>query len=138
MRRRRPTSRYEQHGEPVASLATYRRRLLANARVAGSVVLFSLLIGVAGYHWLVGIPDWLDCLLSASMILGGMGPIGPEPTTPAGKIFASLYAIYCGVVLLVSVALLVTPGVHRLLHRFHMATDEEGDEVEKQERRTKR
>ena len=122
---------YERHDQPVASITTYRRRLLTNARVAGSVVLFSLAIGVAGYHWLVGVPDWLDCLLSASMILGGMGPIGDPPTTAAGKIFASFYALYCGVVLLVSVGLLVTPALHRLLHRFHMATEAEEQEVEK-------
>ena len=135
-RRKRPKSTtggalaYERHDQPVANVATFRRRLLTNARVAGSIVLFSLAIGVAGYHWLVGVPDWLDCLLSASMILGGMGPVGDPPTTVAGKLFASFYALYCGVVLLVSVGLLVTPAFHRLLHRFHMATDEEEAEVE--------
>ena len=35
------------------------------------------------------------------------------------------------VVWLVSVGLLVTPALHRLLHRFHMATEEEEAEVEK-------
>jgi hypothetical protein len=132
-RRPRDPMRYESHGEPVASLATFRRRLLANARLAASVVAFSLALGVAGYHWIVGVPDWLDSLLAASMILGGMGPIGDLPATPAGKIFAAFYALYCGVVLLVTVGLLLTPAVHRLLHRFHMATDEEEAEVEKKE-----
>jgi hypothetical protein len=135
MKKRRPGSRrhhrYERHDEPIASTTAYRLRLLANARVAGSIVVFSLALGLAGYHWLVGVPDWLDCLLSASMILGGMGPVGAPPATVAGKLFASFYALYCGVVLLVSVGLLLTPALHRLLHRFHLET--EGDEEHHEE-----
>ena len=135
-RRPKPTTGGDVAYDPVANAATFRRHLLTNARVAGSVVLFSLAIGVAGYHWLVGVPDWLDCLLCASMILGGMGPVGAPPTTAAGKLFASFYALYCGVVLLVSVGLLVTPALHRLLHRFHMATEEE--EAEEEEGRVRK
>jgi hypothetical protein len=52
------------------------------------------------------------------MLLGGMGPVN-APVTPAGKIFASLYALYAGLVFIVSAALLFTPLLHRLLHRFH-------------------
>src|SRR5689334_14110442 len=111
-------------GEPLASAATFRRRLLKSSALAFSIILLSLAIGMVGYHWLVGRADWLDCLLSASMILGGMGPVGPDPTTPGGKIFASLYALYSGFVLLVSVGLLVTPVAHRLMHRFHVPVDD--------------
>lgn len=136
--RRRHLLDYESRHEPVASVDTFRRRLFTNARVAGSIVAFSLAIGVAGYHWIVGIPDWLDCLLAASMILGGMGPVGDPPTTVGGKLFASFYALYCGVVLLVSVGLLLTPAAHRLLHRFHMATEEDEQDLEKREGPTRK
>lgn len=131
MKSHRPASsrhhQLERRDEPIADLSTYRRRLFANARVAGAVVVFSLALGVGGYHWIVGVPDWLDCLLCASMILGGMGPVGAPPATAAGKVFASFYALYCGVVLLVSVGLLLTPALHRLLHRFHLQTEEDED-----------
>ncbi len=115
---------YEGHDEPIASPAVFRWRLLTSGGVAGAVLGTSLLLGVMGYHWIVGVPDWLDCLYSASMIMGGMGPVGTPPSTPAGKVFASFYALYCGVVLLVSVGLLLTPALHRLLHLFHVRTDE--------------
>lgn len=115
---------FENLTEPVASVATFRRRLLTSGAVAFGLLGASLAIGVCGYHWLVGIPDWLDCLLSASMIMGGMGPVGPDPTTAAGKLFASLYALYCGVVLLVSVGLLLSPALHRLLHHLHVRTED--------------
>jgi hypothetical protein len=112
--------RYERRHEPLASPGHFTRRLFTMGVLALGLILVSLAVGVAGYHWIVGLEDPLDCLLSAAMILGGMGPIGPPPTTPAGKLFASLYALYCGVILLVSVGLLVSPIFHRLLHHFHV------------------
>ena len=115
---------FEHHREPIASAETFRRRMLTSSAVAGGLLSSSLALGMCGYHWLVGVPDWIDCLYSASMIMGGMGPVGAGPTETTGKVFASFYALYCGVVLLVSVGLLVSPAVHRLLHRLHVHTDE--------------
>ncbi len=115
---------YENLAEPVASAPVFRRRLLASGGATGLLLLGSLLLGMAGYHWLVGIPAWIDCLYSASMIMGGMGPVGAAPNTDAGKLFASAYAIYSGVMLLASVGLLLSPGLHRLLHRLHVESDE--------------
>ena len=111
-------------GEPMASPAVFRRRMLTSSSVAAALITVSLVIGIAGYHWLVGIPDWVDCIHSASMIMGGMGPVDPQPTTDAGKLFASFYAIYSGVMLLASVGVLLSPGLHRLIHRFHLSEDD--------------
>ncbi len=135
MTRHRPQPRrrrhgFEQRGEPLASMAVFRRRLYRSGGLAATIIGGSLLLGIAGYHWIVGVPDWLDCLLRASMILGGMGPIGADPTTAAGKLFASFYALYCGAVLLVSVGLFLTPVVHRLMHRFHVPVDDDDAEAE--------
>jgi hypothetical protein len=66
----------------------------------------------------------VDCLYNASMILGGMGPV-TELGTDAGKVFASAYALYSGVVLLASVGVLLAPALHRVLHHFHIPTDED-------------
>ena len=66
----------------------------------------------------------MDCLYNAAMILGGMGPVAEMPDDRA-KIFASVYAIYSGVVLLASVGVLISPVLHRILHRFHIETDED-------------
>jgi hypothetical protein len=94
-----------------------------NGIIAAILLLFSLGIGVLGYHLLEKL-SWLDALLNASMILGGMGPVTPLQTN-AGKIFASMYALYAGVVLLATVGILATPIFHRFMHRFHLAEDNE-------------
>lgn len=68
-------------------------------------VIISLLIGIWGYYYL-GHLSLIDSLLNASMILGGMGPVDMLETNKA-KIFASLYALYSGIVFLVLVALVI-------------------------------
>ncbi len=78
----------------------------------------SLLMGVLGYRIFEDMP-WIDALLNASMILGGMGPIG-ELHTFGGKLFASFYALFSGVVFLISMAVLAAPIIHRFLHKFHL------------------
>lgn len=109
---------FERRHQPLAPKRVFRRRMLGSLGVAGTVLAASLLVGVAGYHWWGGLA-WLDALVNASMILGGMGPVDPI-TRPAGKWFASAYALYSGVALLTSVGLLFAPAVHRFLHRFHL------------------
>ena len=75
-------------------------------------------MGICGYHYIEGIP-WVDSLLNASMILGGMGPVDSLHTT-AGKLFASFYALYSGLLLISLAGLMLAPVVHRLLHKFHI------------------
>jgi len=110
---------YEHHKQPLAKPDVFAKRLLKNGLIGTVLLIFSLGIGVLGYHFLENLP-WIDSLLNASMILGGMGPVNPLQTN-AGKIFASFYAIYSGVILLASVGILATPIFHRFLHYFHLA-----------------
>jgi len=124
--RRRRMFEFEHRGEPLAPIPVFRRRLLQSGLVAASAILVSLVLGVAGYHWIGGIPGWVDCLYNASMILGGMGPVDTLKGD-AGKLFASFYALYSGVVLIASVGVMLSPVLHRLLHRFHVETDEDAD-----------
>ncbi len=112
---------YEHHKQPLASRRTFLKRLALNAVIGLIILVVSLAMGMAGYHYLEGL-SWIDSLLNASMILGGMGPVSPLQTD-AGKIFASFYALYSGVVLLASVGVLAAPIFHRFLHRFHLAED---------------
>ncbi len=112
---------YERRHQPLASRQTFARRLLLNGLIGMGLLAVSLLIGIIGYHTLEGL-SWIDSLLNASMILGGMGPVNPMATN-AGKFFASFYAIYSGVILLASVGILITPIFHRFLHRFHLADE---------------
>lgn len=110
---------YEHHKQPLAKQSVFAKRLALNGVIGFVLLAFSLGVGMIGYHFFEGL-SWIDSLLNASMILGGMGPVTPLETV-AGKIFASSYALYSGVVLLASVGILATPIFHRFLHRFHLA-----------------
>lgn len=109
---------YEHKSEPLLPVAQFLRRLMAHILVALAFMAAALLIGILGYHLTEGL-SWLDSLLNASMLLGGMGPVDTLHTT-AGKVFASLYALFAGVVFLVIAGIIVAPVAHRLLHRLHL------------------
>ena len=87
------------------------------------LILFSLSIGMAGYHWLGGLP-WVDAFLESAMILSGMGPLSPLHSN-AAKLFAGCYAIYCGIALITTAAVILSPVIHRGLHKFHLEDDRE-------------
>ncbi len=114
---------YEQRHERLLSRAAFLRRLRRHALVVLALVAGSLTIGVLGYRFLERL-EWIDALLNASMILGGMGPVN-EVHTVAGKIFASIYALYSGLIVLVVAGVLFAPIFHRFLHRFHLETDDD-------------
>lgn len=108
---------YESHQHAPLPRAAFVRRLLTHGGLAAALLLASLAIGMAGYHGFEHLP-WVDAFLNAAMLLGGMGPVN-APATTAGKLFAGCYALYAGLVFIVTAALLLTPVVHRLLHKFH-------------------
>jgi hypothetical protein len=108
---------YETKNQPPVARAKFARRLLAHAMAALALLVASLALGMAGYRVFEHLA-WVDAFLNASMLLGGMGPVN-LPQTAAGKLFAGLYALYAGLVFIVTAALLFTPVLHRVLHRFH-------------------
>ena len=113
----------ERRHEPLAPVHVFRQRMLRSGSAAGAIIGVSLVMGVVGYRVFGGIENWVDCLYNASMILGGMGPVA-ELRTDAGKVFASAYALYSGVVLLASVGVLLAPALHRIMHHFHIETED--------------
>ncbi len=115
-------NRLERRHQPLASIRVFIRRMLTYLALSIAIITFSLGIGVLGYHYLENL-SWLDALLNASMILGGMGPVDPLRTT-AGKLFASFYALFSGMVFLVAVGVLIAPLFHRFLHAFHIAEED--------------
>ncbi|MCE3005635.1 MAG: hypothetical protein ACK5WQ_06210 [Alphaproteobacteria bacterium] len=108
---------YEKKHHPLLTLRAYRERLWRHGTIALIATAISLLVGILGYRLTEGM-GWLDALLNAAMILGGMGPVSALEN-PEAKIFASLYAIYCGFFLLICGGLLLAPVFHRILHHFH-------------------
>ena len=99
------------------------RRLARNGGIVALLIFAAVAIGAAGYHWFANLP-WLDAVLNAAMILTGMGPVN-SISTPAGKLFATAYALFSGVFFLTMVAVLLAPAVHHFLTRFHLELDEE-------------
>ena len=81
--------RFERRNEKLAPVSVFVSRILASLAMALVLIAVALSIGIAGYHWLAGF-NWIDSLLEASMILGGMGPVNQLPSSGA-KVFASLY-----------------------------------------------
>jgi hypothetical protein len=116
--------RFESRRAPLLPKKQYHARVLRNARAAAMILGTSLAVGVFGYRFCGRLP-WLDSLYNAAMILGGMGPVDNRPEVPvAEKWFASAYALFSGVVFLVSVAVLLAPPLHRALHRFHLEEED--------------
>lgn len=111
---------YEHRRQKLISGREFVRRMTRHGVWALLLVVGSLAIGVVGFHWLGG-QLWVDALVNASMLLGGMGPVGSLDVwgTP-GKLFASIYALYAGLVFLIVAGLLFVPLFHRILHKFHL------------------
>jgi hypothetical protein len=106
---------------PAHRRKVFRHGLARAGAIAGALVGVSLLVGVLGYHHFASL-GWIDSFYSASMILGGMGPTEPLTSDPA-KIFAGLYALYSGLVLIASTAVLLSPFMTHVLHAFHAEHD---------------
>jgi hypothetical protein len=108
---------YESKQQQPLSNAQFLRRLIIHLAVAMVLLMVSLVAGMAGYMSLEKLPS-VDAFLNSAMLLGGMGPVN-APQTMEGKLFAGCYALYAGLVFIVTLALVLTPVVHRVIHLFH-------------------
>jgi len=108
---------YESRKLPPLPPAKFVKRVLVHFAVAMFLLVASLGIGMIGYMFFEHL-SWIDAFLNAAMLLGGMGPVNP-PLTASGKLFAGLYALYAGLVFIVTAALLFTPIFHRVMHRLN-------------------
>ena len=112
---------FEHHNEKLLPRSAFVRRMLKFALVSFGFVVLSLAIGMVGYHQFEGMA-WMDAFVNAAMLMGGMGPVG-ELHTEAGKLFAGVYALYCGLVVIIAFGLLAAPIFHRILHHFHVESE---------------
>lgn len=102
----------------------FRRQMLALA-IALGLLAPSLGVGMWGYRHFEN-ESWRDALLNAAMLLSGEGPIQQELSRP-GKVFAGLYALYSGLIVIAVAGLILAPGVHHLMKVVHVegSSDEE-------------
>ena len=108
--------KFEHRSKAVISRAAFARRVLGWGLATLVLLAVSLLAGVLGYHYFEDLP-WIDALLNAAMILGGMGEVNVLQTV-GGKLFAAAYAIYSGILLVVCGGLLLAPLCDRELQHF--------------------
>ena len=108
---------YESRKSPPLAGRHFVRRMLLHLLAALLLFALSLALGMWGYGHFEGLP-WRDGFLNSAMLLGGMGPVN-APQTDAGKLFAGAYALFAGLVFIVTAGLLLAPSLHRLLHTFH-------------------
>lgn len=113
---------YESRKHPPLTHRRFLRRFALHVAGAASLLLGSLLAGMVGYGYFENLA-WRDAFLNSAMLLGGMGPVD-APKTDGGKVFAGLYALYAGLVLIVAAGLVFIPVLHRLLHKFHWSESE--------------
>lgn len=112
----------EHKSDPLAPRPRFFLRLFWYFLITIVIVMVALLIGTLGYHYF-GVCDWIDALHNAAMILTGMGPV-IQMTTTAGKLFSVFYALFSGLAFLSMVAVIMTPIIHRFLHRLHLDLDD--------------
>lgn len=120
-----PSQRRHRRYKPMLPPDVYHEHIRKNAIFGASMVVTALMVGVVGYHFFAHL-EWLDALVNASMILGGMGPVDPV-RSDAGKWFESFYALFSGVVFISSIGVGLAPVVKRFLHRFHLDIEESDD-----------
>jgi len=109
---------FEHKSQPIASRPVFIRRMAFMVGVALVLITVALGIGICGYHWIAGL-KWIDALLNASMILGGMGPVD-QLTTTGAKLFASAYAIFSGLMFITVMGVVLAPVLHRIIHKVHL------------------
>ena len=114
--------RFEHHSEPLLTTQAFVYRVIVSSVLGVAIILFSLAIGMAGYHFFEHL-SWLDSFVNAAMLLSGMGPL-EQPQTDAGKIFAGMYALYSGLAVILVAGITFAPVVHRFLHKFHLESEE--------------
>ena len=113
---------YERRKDKLLPPRQFAIRVCQHGGLVVAGVALALTMGVVGYHRFGHLP-WIDSLVNASMILGGMGPVDPIRTT-GGKLFASFYALYSGLFFIVATGIMLAPFLHRLVHRFHLEKDD--------------
>ena len=114
---------FEHVSKPVLPRPQFLSRLMRAVLFGLGLISISLAIGMAGYHYFFSNLDWADAFVNAAMILSGMGPIAIPESTGA-KIFSGCYAIYSGLMLVMSVGVVFAPLVHRFLHKMHADEDD--------------
>lgn len=114
--------KFEKRQQKLAPRHLFYSRLGSNLLLAATMIVVSLVAGMAGYMYFEDL-GLADAFINAAMIISGMGPVDQMKTT-AGKIFAGSFALYSGVLIIALAGVILAPLGHRILHRFHAVDDD--------------
>jgi hypothetical protein len=117
---------FERHHEKLLPRREFLKRVAKYSLISLGLIVVSLIFGMVGYRVFEGL-SWVDAFLNAAMLMGGMGPVSVL-RSEAGKVFAGVYALYCGMILLIAVGVFAAPIVHRFLHHFHLENEKKQNE----------
>ena len=93
-------------------------RMARHILFAQLFVVVSLGIGMCGYEYYEDM-SWRDAFVNSAMLLSGMGPMKTDGLSDGGKVFAGLYALYSGLILIIVMGIIMGPLIHRIMHVFH-------------------
>jgi hypothetical protein len=116
---------YEHRFQPPIKRSNLIIRALWHLLVAFAVLLLPIIFGMVGYNWFVGL-NWVDAFYETIMVISTEGTTVDLDTT-SGKVFVSLFSIYGYVFFLTAVGIVLSPFLHRLLHRFWHAAGESSE-----------
>jgi len=116
-------SHFEHTSKPLLDAQSFYQRQLKYMLYAFGFLGIFLAIGMVGYHFIADL-DWVSSYHNSTMILSGMGEIDSMPSDGA-KLFSGTYALISGVIFLVTIAVMLSPIVHRFLHRMHAEEPED-------------
>lgn len=105
---------YEHHTEELLSVSEFWRRMRKHFAAAIGLFAATIVIGIAGL--MISGLGLVDALLDSTMLMSGMGPVNCGQLGNGGKIFASFYALFCGIVFVAAMGIVLAPVLHRLLH----------------------
>jgi hypothetical protein len=117
---------YESKRKRPISFSRFLLRVLKHILFAQLFVLVSLGLGMWGYGYFEQMA-WRDAFVNSAMLLGGMGPMKTDGLSDGGKVFAGLYAIYAGLILVIVIGIVMAPLIHRIMHVFHWEEDQDKD-----------
>lgn len=88
---------------------------------AMGIFLLGIIPGIIGFM-LIEDRTFAEATMNAVSMAGSQGVHFP-PLSTAGKYFIALYGFFLQAVFFVALGVLISPFVHRLIHRWHLDND---------------
>ena len=98
--------------------------------MALGLLALTILLGTFVFHFTEHF-SFLDAFLNSVLIMTGVGLVNGLNSS-FGKLFTALYALLSTFIFYVTLAILFTPSLHRLLHRLHLDLEHQRDSQKKE------